>query len=149
MSQFAMDEIVRRLELRSAGAWDALDGVWAPKVSRRRMSDPSGTEQSDSERARGTRAILEALAQAMPDFTRRSVFHVAEATNTIFELSTWSGTFRGNPVLTEACIVYTVENGRISAMNAYMDTVQNAALQSVLTASGFVLEDRGWLSKAE
>ena len=132
--ELTVEEIAELLRRKAAGEWEALEDVWADEVVTWHNFDGIARHATRSQKAAGSRRELEAFEQAMPDFCRSSTVHLAPASNLIFELSRWTGTFRGSVVAVPVCHVYSVEKGRIARVDIYADSVQRSLLAEVLSS---------------
>ena len=135
MARYAIEEIVARLRRRADGETDALDGVWADETLSWRSYSLAEQAMTSDQRNDLSRRELEAFTRAMPDFTRTSRFHVAAATETVVEQTTWAGTARDGPVHVELCLIYTVNDGRITRVDMYSDSAQFERLGTAIRST--------------
>ena len=137
-TSFDIHEIADRMRRRSAGEFDALDGVWADDetVSTVNYMPDDAMRCAGREREARGRAEAETFA-GLRGVTSESIFHVSEATSTIIETTRLVGDLGGKQMVIPSCIVYTVEDGRLRQLDFYGDSAQGAALVEALTGGGF------------
>jgi len=134
-------EIADLLERRANGDFGAADDVWADEVTVWRNGSQSEFQVPGKQRNERTRAELEVLQTAMPDFHTESIVHVDEAASVIIEFATWSGhTVRipGSAVEGEyhrfvQCFIYLVENGKITHIDVYDDAATGRRWNELMT----------------
>lgn len=143
--RYDIHEIADRLLRRSKGEFNALDGVWADggTVSTYNFKEEE-IHCTGAEREERNRTELEAFTKAMPDVVRDSSFHVCEQTGSIFEVARWTGTFNDLSINVRTCVNYRVQDGRLSRIDFYGDSVQSATMLEALLAGGWHRDPEDW-----
>ena len=130
-----IQDVVDRLQRRAEGDPAALDAVWADESESWRSYSGQVNRMTARQRADLARRELAAFRRAMPDFRRASTFHWSPSTETVIELTAWSGTAKTGRIGVEISFIYTVRAGRIQRVDMYADSRQIEALSAALAAS--------------
>ena len=139
-----LTEIADSLRLRATGVLDAVDAYWAEDMEIWHSFDDRLQHIKGAVRAAHSRAKLAAFHSAMPSFQRVITMYMSPSTNTIIELTTWTGRMERAPGVINAdgvtignksVTIYTVRNGRIVRMDIFDDPAASRA-SAELTAYG-------------
>lgn len=143
-TETSLTEIAESLRLRATGVLDAADGYWAERMEIWHSFDDRVQHIDGAVRAAHSRAKLAAFHRAMPSFERIVTLFVSPSTNSIIELTTWTGRMDEAPGVINAdgvtignksVTIYKVDGGKIVRMDIFDDPAESRA-SAELTAYG-------------
>jgi hypothetical protein len=140
-----LEEIADKLERRAAGDLNAAEDIWAEEMVIWHSFDDREQRIPGDLRGAHSRAKLEGMHNAMPDFKRTVTYYLSASTSVVIELTRWSGTIENVPdpagtrsvsIDHKSVTIYNVDlNGRVWRMDILDDPASSRATAE-LTAYG-------------
>jgi ketosteroid isomerase-like protein len=142
--QSTLHEIAEKLRRRADGDLTAAEDCWSDDMVVWHSFDDREQHITGHLRGAHSRAKLEAFHRAMPNFRRIVTVYVSESTDTLIEITTWTGHFEqadaavavdGMTIGNKSVTIYTIVDGKVARLDILDDPAASRA-QGELTAVG-------------